>query len=861
MKTIKIVVRDKIAVTMDETQYICGNSDFIVNFDFDAEWDEFDVKTVRFSKDNRKYIDVVLQGNECSVPIIYNTNKIRVGVFAGNLHTTTPAIIPAKKSILCRDGSPEAPSDDVYAQIMELLNSLGGADPESVAAVVAEYMAQHPFVESDPTVPGWAKESKKPSYTKNEVGLGNVDNVKQYSADNPPPYPVKSVNGKTGAVSLGAADVGARPETWMPTATEVGALPSSTKIPAKTSDLTNDSGFITKAVSDLANYYLKSETLTKAEINALVSAIPKFSIQVVSALPTSNISTTTVYLVAEDGADGNLYTEYIYANGKWEILGSQRVDLTGYATEIYVLDYAQPKGDYALRSELPEVPVKSVNGKTGAVTLGAADVNAVPTSAIVQATGDSTTAVMSQAAVTAVLDGCANSDDVFDLTRNPKFTNVLDEVGLEYGKLLNTDGTVSDTTAALAVTGYIPVKNGDVLIMDDFGIYPSGSARVVLYDSSKAKIQHVNASSLSPDGYNIYTIDTDESGNHNRIGINKGVANGGYVRICTNTASIGKNPVLTINEEIEYENGYGSKLNGNVKVDYSQVINAPGHNGWSILPYEHLSICYSGINRKPINTVEHFTDAAENFGYNALKCDVRPTSDGELICCHDAGFTFDGSGYITTYDSGNQTLIRNVTAATCLGYSFKTGEHPCLVGDFLDVCRKYGKVAFITIRNEYMDVVIPKLLDELRVHNMTYSTIINCMTYESLVQWRAVDKTVLINYTLIYGVAIDQTQIDRAVGLGYCSLCGFSLSSASTTPSASCDFEYARENGIRLLEAIAYKEGSPEACYEMGYDGCQIGIPWNPKEAGGNVDAYTKAEIDSMFGSYVNDIDTLLGGA
>lgn len=36
------------------------------------------------------------------------------------------------------------------------------------------------------------------------VGLGNVDNVKQYSATNPPPYPVTSVNGKTGAVTISA---------------------------------------------------------------------------------------------------------------------------------------------------------------------------------------------------------------------------------------------------------------------------------------------------------------------------------------------------------------------------------------------------------------------------------------------------------------------------------------------------------------------------------------------------------------------------------------------------------------------------------------------------------------------------------
>lgn len=49
--------------------------------------------------------------------------------------------------------------------------------------------------------------------TKSDVGLGNVDNVKQYSADNPPPYPVTSVNGQTGAVTLGASDIGALPLT------------------------------------------------------------------------------------------------------------------------------------------------------------------------------------------------------------------------------------------------------------------------------------------------------------------------------------------------------------------------------------------------------------------------------------------------------------------------------------------------------------------------------------------------------------------------------------------------------------------------------------------------------------------------
>ena len=48
---------------------------------------------------------------------------------------------------------------------------------------------------------------------KSNVGLGNVDNVKQYSASNPPPYPVTSVNGKTGAVTLSVPTV---PSTTKP---------------------------------------------------------------------------------------------------------------------------------------------------------------------------------------------------------------------------------------------------------------------------------------------------------------------------------------------------------------------------------------------------------------------------------------------------------------------------------------------------------------------------------------------------------------------------------------------------------------------------------------------------------------------
>lgn len=100
--------------------------------------------------------------------------------------------------------------------------------------------------------------------------------------------------------------------------------------PSKTSDLENDSGFISKAVMDLANYYLKTETYSQSEINQRLSAIPKFAIQVVTSLPLSGDS-TTVYLLKSGDEESNLYTEYIYVNGEWEYLGSQSVDLNDYA--------------------------------------------------------------------------------------------------------------------------------------------------------------------------------------------------------------------------------------------------------------------------------------------------------------------------------------------------------------------------------------------------------------------------------------------------------------------------------------------------------------------------------------------------
>lgn len=103
-------------------------------------------------------------------------------------------------------------------------------------------------------------------------------------------------------------------------------------IPTKTSDLTNNSGFITKAVNDLTNYYLKSETYTKEEVQSLISAINSVTLQKVESLPEMEES-NVIYLVPKSGSGNDIYDEYIFIDGKPEHIGSTQVDLSNYVQE------------------------------------------------------------------------------------------------------------------------------------------------------------------------------------------------------------------------------------------------------------------------------------------------------------------------------------------------------------------------------------------------------------------------------------------------------------------------------------------------------------------------------------------------
>lgn len=117
----------------------------------------------------------------------------------------------------------------------------------------------------------------------------------------------------------------------------------SADIPTKTSDLTNDSGFVTNAATqaildEFVNYYTKSQTYSKSEVDALVNTLSGFEVVIANSLPTASASTMRkMYLVpSSDPQARNVKDEFVTIQSggsySWEQIGSTAIDLSAYST-------------------------------------------------------------------------------------------------------------------------------------------------------------------------------------------------------------------------------------------------------------------------------------------------------------------------------------------------------------------------------------------------------------------------------------------------------------------------------------------------------------------------------------------------
>ena len=151
MKEIGVVVTEKIATVNGTPLIVCDNSDYTIKFTFDTEWATADNKIARFSflkNGLNRYIDVPIENDTCNVPILSDIEAVAVGAYAGNLQTTTGAVIKCKKSILSGGYKEDLSRENEQANAVakkNLLDLFGIAVPDNAPTLaIADSIAQIP---------------------------------------------------------------------------------------------------------------------------------------------------------------------------------------------------------------------------------------------------------------------------------------------------------------------------------------------------------------------------------------------------------------------------------------------------------------------------------------------------------------------------------------------------------------------------------------------------------------------------------------------------------------------------------------------------------------------------------------------
>lgn len=246
MKIAEIYVNGVTAVASRVKKIPKGIIGATVKVTFANEWADL-AKTAVFQGVVTK--DVLVDGNSITIPaecVDKSGYRLRVGFYGVADETLAIPTIWTELGTIrdATDPSGDTSTDPtlpVWAQLQDQVDNMTALIDEQIQEAIDKYLEENPGVDVDLT--GYAKEQ----WVKDQKYLTEVPEGYAKTTDIPtkpedigaqpagdyalksdiPSAPVQSVNGKTGVVTLDAAAVGARADTWMPSATDVGALTKS----------------------------------------------------------------------------------------------------------------------------------------------------------------------------------------------------------------------------------------------------------------------------------------------------------------------------------------------------------------------------------------------------------------------------------------------------------------------------------------------------------------------------------------------------------------------------------------------------------------------------------------------------------
>ena len=153
---ITITVRDRIASVRDAPipEPVCGNSDYVLRFDWDSEWNAFEDITcciICYLDDGEQRYEIPAASGTVSLPVLHNAYAVEIGLTAGDLRTTTPARLPCLACITDGNYEPASEEFDVYNSMTEYIaGALRGTHTSAELAVMYQELLDHMNDHPDP---------------------------------------------------------------------------------------------------------------------------------------------------------------------------------------------------------------------------------------------------------------------------------------------------------------------------------------------------------------------------------------------------------------------------------------------------------------------------------------------------------------------------------------------------------------------------------------------------------------------------------------------------------------------------------------------------------------------------------------
>lgn len=305
-----------------------------------------------------KTYNCLLVNNRCFLPVELVAGPCEVSAFGYlNKKATRGTTIPLRFNI-SRSGfvssaeTPIPPTPDLYAQLIEQFSGGKVAYNEEQKLTDEQKELARTNIGAQPAgnyltevSEGYAKTEDIPTKPEDIGAQPSGDYALRSEIPN---VPVQSVNGKTGVVQLSASDVGAWPDSWMPTANQIGADPAGTALTVvakhnTAEDSHNDIRLELQAINNRLTAFFDSDEQTLDELSEIVAYITSNK-TLIDSITTSKVSVADII--------NNLTTNV----SNKPLSAAQGVILKGMIDTISNnLSNYQPKGDYLTEAQLEPV--------------------------------------------------------------------------------------------------------------------------------------------------------------------------------------------------------------------------------------------------------------------------------------------------------------------------------------------------------------------------------------------------------------------------------------------------------------------------------------------------------------------------